>query len=223
MEWELPTFSLRFLLPKSINDFFRTFALIAADMPAGPEPIIAISYSSIFLRVLSPCPFVWWYVMIIVYRRMRIFSRWGGLSREFKRCKCENQRYIWTYKHIYNEKFALRKYEKIRTDYEMKVVPSYAAGIYHPPKADIISKIYHPLRSNGYHWKKARRSVRMRRRHFTMRSITSCTEGVLHVPQGTLSFKTGGVSNCGHLWSLHLCIRGRMWSVHRAPTLFDHL
>ena len=28
-----------------------------------------------------------------------------------------------------------------------------------------------------------------------MRSITSCTEGALHVPQGTLSFKTGGVSN----------------------------
>ena len=25
-------------------------------------------------------------------------------------------------------------------------VPSYAAGIYHPPQVDIISKIYHPFR-----------------------------------------------------------------------------
>ena len=25
-------------------------------------------------------------------------------------------------------------------------VPSYAVGIYHPPKVDIISKIYHPFR-----------------------------------------------------------------------------
>ena len=26
-----------------------------------------------------------------------------------------------------------------------KSVPLYAAGIYHPPKVDIISKIYHPF------------------------------------------------------------------------------
>ena len=35
--------------------------------------------------------------------------------------------------------YLLRKHDIIS-------VPSYAAGIYHPPKLDIISKIYHPFR-----------------------------------------------------------------------------
>ena len=35
--------------------------------------------------------------------------------------------------------YLLRKHDIIS-------VPSYAAGIYHPPKVDIISKIYHPFR-----------------------------------------------------------------------------
>ena len=35
--------------------------------------------------------------------------------------------------------YLLRKYDIIS-------VPSYAAGIYHPPKVDIISKIYQPFR-----------------------------------------------------------------------------
>ena len=35
--------------------------------------------------------------------------------------------------------YLLRKHDIIS-------VPSYAAGIYHPPQVDIISKIYHPFR-----------------------------------------------------------------------------
>ena len=35
--------------------------------------------------------------------------------------------------------YVLRKHDIIS-------VPSYAAGIYHPPQVDIISKIYHPFR-----------------------------------------------------------------------------
>ena len=35
--------------------------------------------------------------------------------------------------------YLLRKHDIIS-------VPSYAIGIYHPPKVDIISKIYHPFR-----------------------------------------------------------------------------
>ena len=43
--------------------------------------------------------------------------------------------------------YLLRKYDIIS-------VPSYAAGIYHPPQVGIISKIYHPFHRNGYHWKR---------------------------------------------------------------------
>ena len=106
---------------------------------------------------------------------------------------------------------------------EIKFIPSYAEHISYAKRISYCVAIFHSFRQERISLKKARRSVCMRRRHFTMRSITSCTGGALHVPQGTLSFKTGGVSNCGHLWSLHLCICGRMWSAHRAPTLFDHL
>ena len=43
--------------------------------------------------------------------------------------------------------YLLRKHDIIS-------VPSYAAGIYHPPKVDIISKIYHPFRQERISSKK---------------------------------------------------------------------
>ena len=39
--------------------------------------------------------------------------------------------------------------------YDIISVPSFAAGIYHPPKVDIISKIYHPFRMERISLKKA--------------------------------------------------------------------
>ena len=42
----LAILGLRLLLPNNINDLFLILAFSAADNPAGPVPIIAISYRS---------------------------------------------------------------------------------------------------------------------------------------------------------------------------------
>ena len=42
----------------------------------------------------------------------------------------------------------------LRCKYDIISVPSYAEGIYHPPKVDIISKIYHPFRKERISLKK---------------------------------------------------------------------
>ena len=114
---------------------------------------------------------------------------------------------------------------------EIKFIPSYAEHISYTKRISYCVAIFHSFRQERISLKKARPSVRMRRRRFTMRSVASrtegalhfsctegalhcsctegalhcsctegalhfsCTEGAFHVPQGTLSFKTGGVSN----------------------------
>ena len=42
--------------------------------------------------------------------------------------------------------YDLRRMIYLRCKYDIISVPSYAEGIYHPPKVGIISKIYHPFR-----------------------------------------------------------------------------
>ena len=42
--------------------------------------------------------------------------------------------------------YGLRRMIYLLRKYDIISVASYAAGIYHPLKADIISKIYHPFR-----------------------------------------------------------------------------
>ena len=42
--------------------------------------------------------------------------------------------------------YGLRRMIYLLRKHDIISVPSYAAGIYHPPKVDIISKIYHPFR-----------------------------------------------------------------------------
>ena len=55
--------------------------------------------------------------------------------------------------------YGLRRMIYLLRKHEIISVPSYAKGIYHRTKCDIISKIYHPFRRERISLQKARRSV----------------------------------------------------------------
>ena len=42
--------------------------------------------------------------------------------------------------------YGFRRMIHLLRKHDIISVPSYAAGIYHPPQVDIVSKIYHPFR-----------------------------------------------------------------------------
>ena len=63
--------------------------------------------------------------------------------------ECENKIY-----HRRDVIHSLRRMIYLLRKYDIISVPSYAGGIYHPPKADIIPKVYHPFRKERISLKK---------------------------------------------------------------------
>ena len=74
--------------------------------------------------------------------------------------------------------YGLRRMIYLLRKHDIISVPSYAAGIYHPPKVDIISKIYHPFRKERISLKNDKFLSKLVVFHGSGRRIRTLTYGV---------------------------------------------